>query len=387
MSKRWRIIASGAALLLLGAWLFFSYKVEPRYEAKTLSDWLDQFNSHSDSGDFKEQARIWQEAEHAISRMGSNAVPFLLAKLKYRESSLHRRLRELVRRQSVVSVGWFEDPNYEQMAMAGFHALGPQAKSAVPELRLLLAQPDKSDQAAQCLLSIGRATMPVFMEALSNRNSVVHRFVARSLAEFGTNAAPALPVLLRWLDDSKAQDRGYLAGIIGEIGYGNPEVIRVLTPLLQEHEYTAWGAALGLARIGPDGLWPLVLALTNQNSRVQIGTACALRKEIRDRGLEPTTPLSEASFQRIQVRFNMKLAGACFEFSQEKEYQVVIPAVAEMVEMPDRALRLAALEVLKNYLSHPAEVRPLLHQFASDSDPEIRAEAERMLEGMKPQSE
>lgn len=387
MSKHGRIIALGAALLLIGVWLALSYKVEPRYEAKTLSDWLDQFNSHSDSGDFKEQARIWQEAEHAISRMGSNAVPFLVEKLKYRESSFHRTLRELVQRQSVVSVGWFEDPDYEQWAIAGFQVLGPQAKSAVPELRLLLAQPDKSGQAAQCLVSIGRETMPVFMEALSNQNSAVQMSVARSLGEFGTNAAPALPVLLQWLDDSKDHDRGYLAEIIGEIGYGNPDVSRVLTPLLQEPEHTARGAALGLARSGQGGLWPLVLALTNHNPMVQIGAACALSKEIRDRGLEPTAPLSDSSFQRIQVRFNMKLAGACFEFSQEKEYQVVIPAVAEMVEMPDRALRLAALEVLKNYLSHPAEVRPLLHQFASDSDPEIRAEAERMLEGMKPQSE
>jgi hypothetical protein len=385
MSKRWRIIALGAALLLLGAWLALSYKAEPRYETRTLSGWLGQYRSHSD--DFKEQARIWQEADHAISRMGSNAVPFLVEKLKYRESSFLRRLRELLGRQSVISVRWLEDPGYEQMAMEGFRALGSQAKSAVPELRLLLAQSDKSDQAAQCLLSIGWETMPVFMEALSNRNSVVQRFVARSLAEFGTNAAPALPVLLQWLDDSKADDRGCLAGIIGEIGYGNPNVIRVLTPLLQEQEHTAWGAALGLARSGQAGLWPLVLALTNQNPRVQIGAACALRKVTRDRRLEPTAPLSEASFQRIQGRFNLEVLGASFRSYPNKEYQVVIPAAAEMVGMPDRALRLAALDVLKNHLSHPAEVRPLLHQFASDSDPGIRAEAKRMLEGMKPQSE
>jgi hypothetical protein len=382
MSKRWRIIALGAALLLLGAWLALSYKVEPRYETRTLSGWLGQYRSHSD--DFKEQARIWQEADHAISRMGSNAVPFLVEKLKYRESSLLRRLRELLGHQSVISVRWLEDPGYAQMAMEGFRALGSQAKSAVPELRLLLAQPDKSDPAAQCLLSIGWETMPVFMEALSNRNSAVRLCAVRSLAEFGTNAAPALPVLLQWLDGSKADDRGYLAGIIGEIGYGNPNVIQVLTPLLQEQYGTAWGAALGLARSGQEGLWPLVLALTNQNPRVQIGAACALSKETRDRRLETTAPLSDASFQRIQSVFNLKVVGASLRSYPKKEYQAVIPAVAEMVGMSDRALRSAALEALKNYLSHPAEVRPVLLQFANDSDPGIRAEAERMLVRMNP---
>lgn len=98
MSKRWRIIASTAALLLLGAWLALSYKVEPRHEAKTLSYWFDQYNSHSHSGDFEEQTRIWQELQRAILRMGSNAVPFLVEKLKYRESSIHQTLRELVQR-------------------------------------------------------------------------------------------------------------------------------------------------------------------------------------------------------------------------------------------------------------------------------------------------
>src|SRR5690349_8660821 len=96
MSTRARVISLaailtvGIAALIVGV-VYFGSPHEPSYEGKTLSEWIVPFCRQTTNGlDAPGGPQHFEELQpvrRAVSQMGTNAVPFLIAKLDHRESA------------------------------------------------------------------------------------------------------------------------------------------------------------------------------------------------------------------------------------------------------------------------------------------------------------
>src|SRR6478609_2878769 len=86
-------------LLLLAGIVYLASPHEPSYQGKSLSEWIAPFCVQTTTNLYLPVGpQYFQQLEptrRAVREMGTNALPFLVAKLNRRESSLHRTLREI----------------------------------------------------------------------------------------------------------------------------------------------------------------------------------------------------------------------------------------------------------------------------------------------------
>jgi|ERR1051326_188305 hypothetical protein len=138
-----------AALLILGiagvvfGVVCFASPREPSYQGKTLSEWIAPFCRQTakglDAPGGPEHFEELQPARRAVREMGSNAVPFLIARLNRRESGLHRRVRQLLEKQPYGPLR-LTDPNVSKIrAIRAVANLGRDARPAIPSLTAQLA--------------------------------------------------------------------------------------------------------------------------------------------------------------------------------------------------------------------------------------------------------
>src|SRR6266850_8435309 len=98
-----------AGLLIMGtaavvsAIVYLASSHEPSYEGKKLGEWIVPFCRQTPTGldapagpqHFKELAPV----RHAVSQIGTNGLPFLIARLNHREPTLRRIIRQLAEKQ------------------------------------------------------------------------------------------------------------------------------------------------------------------------------------------------------------------------------------------------------------------------------------------------
>ena len=158
------------------AWLLFREVHEPSYNSKSLSDWLVAYG---------EASRFYPRphaADEAIRHIGSNAVPYLLTWLQYEDSLWLRRCAFTLNKAPVgfrcpatnISA-WIVNNHIRRnkrygVAIWGFGIIGSDARSAVPTLAAL---------------------------AVDYKRPRVASRAVRVLQDLGTNALPAMPLLLR----------------------------------------------------------------------------------------------------------------------------------------------------------------------------------------------
>jgi len=130
-------------VLLLGALYFFNREpTEPRSQGQKLSRWLVQYYGKPGSCiPEPEQA----QAQEAIYNIGTNALPWLLARLTYEQPAWRRKLESLGRKAPSRFGKWIQtltDDGLEtrsRLAEYGFFALGTKATGAESELNRLAA--------------------------------------------------------------------------------------------------------------------------------------------------------------------------------------------------------------------------------------------------------
>lgn len=129
MGKRSRIgIAFLLIVILAGiAWLTFRTR-EPKYQGKSLSQWVDGYVQSLRDGETTKQT------DEAVRYFGTNAIPTLLRKLQAKESPFTEKLVALAQKQKLIKVPYVRASNRNFGAYLGFMALGPEAKNAVPTL-------------------------------------------------------------------------------------------------------------------------------------------------------------------------------------------------------------------------------------------------------------
>ena len=300
MKKLNRIFVFVLVAALAG--VLFSVKWrEPRYHLQPINSWLAEY------GDGPENYKPSPEAEHALRQMGSNAVPYLLKLLHSTNSYSHYtfvwkpRLRFYSGSPGTwnrLSTWWINTryrfqrvtvpPGRDHWkAYLGFQALGPEGKSAIPDLIKLANDPStnstRSDDAvrfwkdrnsvarfavwasnispdgipvfgpkvgaknaapfltdgeiaAWSLAAIGADSVPPLMKMLTNSAPQLRYRVAVALGMMGKPAEPAVPVLLKMLADPDFKTRSEAAEALGCIGEKSHLVVPALMKFLENKD-------------------------------------------------------------------------------------------------------------------------------------------------------
>src|SRR5690349_9166401 len=102
--NRRRVIVAGLLVLAIVALVctvaYLTSPREPTYEGKTLSEWIAPFCMQTakglDAPGGPQHFEELQPVRRAVKEMGTNAVPFLIARLNHRESALYREVRQFL---------------------------------------------------------------------------------------------------------------------------------------------------------------------------------------------------------------------------------------------------------------------------------------------------
>jgi hypothetical protein len=269
MSARQRKLAGVIAfafVISLLAWRLL-HSPEPSYNGKPLTAWAEQYrtNHWRWAGSAAEK-----DAEFAIQQIGTNGIPFLLELVRARDSVMKQRLRKVfpmswwtrldliqtrgeVRRRvgvagllalgtnAVLAVpelielashhpmddGPYPDSDGHQMVMTALYGLGPTAEPAIPFLIPRLTNDALNERviAAELLGKIQRRpniVVPALIAYLERAISLGSDEVevgkaVYPIAEFGTNARPAVPTLLSLLNHSSPWVREIVTNCLSRI--------------------------------------------------------------------------------------------------------------------------------------------------------------------------
>jgi hypothetical protein len=190
--------------VLLVVALFFER--EPRWQSKSLSYWAFQYGSNNWSAGHGSVAH--REAEKAILGIGTNGIPFLVNQLRATDSKIMRTVRSHLPKK------WrnnypFRDNSAEtrRCGAYGLAALGTNAASAVPEL----------------------------IKTATNHKEEDGRYIAVfALRTLGPAGEPAMPFLISCLTNAIDSIRDEAAIGLGDIGRHPAVVLPALIQFVKE---------------------------------------------------------------------------------------------------------------------------------------------------------
>ncbi|HZR15723.1 MAG TPA: HEAT repeat domain-containing protein [Verrucomicrobiae bacterium] len=253
MRKRYRIALP--VLLVAVVWTI-AWQVlrlpEPVYQGKRLSAWLVQYcTNHWSDGHWSAARRgeLDTQAENAIRQIGTNAIPTCLRIIATRDSPLFKVVPLLPERW-VAPFYKSSLPEYQFQGAYGLIALGADAKPAVPALIALLndshgevryaavfALDELGSLAEEALPSMVKClkpdefhsirveperAIPVLVRLLDESQNQPHSERIRGnamsgLRQFRALAKPAVPSLLRLLNDSNGDIRWQVTNALMDI--------------------------------------------------------------------------------------------------------------------------------------------------------------------------
>jgi len=254
------VLVLTVAILAVGIVVFIwkaAYRPEPVYNGKTLTQWAEQFGSNNWTGG-TESAK---EAKVAIQKIGTNSVPFLIDLIRSTESPIRTKLRQVVPRSWHARLHLRERTQHTRRTGAhGLAALGPDAAAtALPDLIEIASHHPNGDARYVAMFGIrvlgdgAEPAIPFLIQSLTNSVNIIRDDAAlalgymhlqpdvtvpaltaylnsitgkggweledaiESLGQFGTNATPAVPLLLRLLNHSDATVRSQVTNALGRI--------------------------------------------------------------------------------------------------------------------------------------------------------------------------
>jgi HEAT repeat protein len=267
MSSRRNLLAVGCVLLaiILSLAVFFNSST-PSHEGKSISQWLEWFDSPSglSQGQWQERLQRRVEATHALRQMGPEVFPHLRRMLKP-DSGTTKFLYELRRqwKKEHVAAGSVVPPSPEVARMLraceACSALGRDAQTMIPDLLRVMKSNTYSNvrsRAAYALGEVGGApevVVPALVQSLSNRTD---GNVLISLGKYGADASTAVPsiaALLNGIETSVKEhtsfDRYFLCEAARALQQIDPregeKTLPLLRQVLQEEHDPSWRSRLG----------------------------------------------------------------------------------------------------------------------------------------------
>jgi hypothetical protein len=304
------LVVLGNAGLIIGiAYLFSPH--EPTYQGKTLSEWIAPFCRQTAKGLDEpagpEHFEELQPTRRAVAQIGTNALPFLIARLNYRESRLYRAARELSEKQPIAGLR-LTDPNVSKIrAVRALAILGPAAEPAIPSLAAQLTNGAVSLHAVYALSGISNKGMSALVEQYTNVPVTVRMQIAMVIVSpmsmyRGKNATSAtyatdpagfattIEGLCRVAQDRTMGFRVFAIQRLGEFGPKATNAVPVLMKILANHDSMALPSAiraLGQIKSDPDVVVPALINVLNKHDP---GTQLAAAESLRAFGFKVPIP-------------------------------------------------------------------------------------------------
>ena len=234
MTKRRTILIHLACgVLAVALYAILSGPREPSYQGRSLSQWLEVW-SNTDKADPTNQM-----VREAMDAIGAKAIPSLLAWLSCEETPLKKKVNDIAIRIGE-PFGWgpmFSD-NRQMCAQVGFLHLGPQGRTAIPELVRLLNNPratQTANAAAYALACVGtEGTIPPLLSVLTNPQHPAHSLAPMRISLMGTNALPLIPALVQCLQETNAETAAFAATTLGYLRLEPDLVVPALATSLRD---------------------------------------------------------------------------------------------------------------------------------------------------------
>jgi HEAT repeat protein len=193
----------------------------------------------------------------------------------------------------------------------------------------------------QALEKIGPTAMPLFIDAMKDRDFRTRRDAAWVLGQSQWDLSDAVRTLIETLHDEDATVRREAIMCLRKISLQDREVLQTLTDALQgENAILRAGAALTLLKSSPEGKTAfrvLVEALSEKAERVRETTALVLWDFGRDKCPEVITILIEAlKSDDIHERVE---AAWCLNMVFQLDNPVVVSSIIEAQKDPDARVR------------------------------------------------
>ena len=261
-------------------------------------------------------------------------------------------------------------------AVTAIARIGPQALPAVPALLEDLAESGRRGvnakwyRSAFALGSIGPVALPKLRPALKNPDSRIRAGAAKALGWFGEKAAPAIPGLVKLLNDENENVRLYAAETLGKIG---PPAIPALRKCLQgtnrQLHISALSAVQGMgakARPLAEILIPIASAASAPELQIQ-----ALRA-LRHIQPEPEPYASVLWPLAFHTSAEIRLEAA--EGILALPLELSIPRLVKMLNHTDASAQLWAADILGRIGPAAVAAAPELIQRIEQNNPPETAE-------------
>ncbi len=271
------------------------------------------------------------------------------------------------------------------------------------------------------LLSLGCALGDDLSQQLESQVLAVRRDAAFQLHKLGPAAQPALPALIKALDDPDKQVWSDAIAAIANIGAGAKEAIPALLDALdsrkarggreRDRRQAFVRSAHALSRIGPAAIPPLIAALSGADAILRAGAARALGEmgaagkaaipglranlghrepAVRQETIDALAQIGEVAplVSALGGKESLERSGAALALAQiGREAKDAAPALEKLLgKETDASVRAAALTALAKVSPDPAKALPqLLAALKSDND-ELRHAATNALLLLRPAS-
>lgn len=231
---------------------------EPSYNGRTLSRWLQQYTEYQEYHYPAAQAAAPYilEAQEAIRATGTNAIPVALRWISYEPSLFTLTLIHFMQNFAPVigTVSMTKRERFVFQAEMVFDILGSDARPAIPELTRLAIESRNETRVFRCaraLVAIGPEGVSGLITIISAPNCKARYAAAAVTSGLGSNAAPAIPILLRSASDPDDRLACAASETLGDVALSPSLVIPALTSTLQStNAYRRASAARGLAGFG-----------------------------------------------------------------------------------------------------------------------------------------
>lgn len=271
LSRRIAIRAALVALVAALCWILMPR--EPSSEGRTLSEWL----MPQEDTDFE-----WRSTpEQAIRAMGAEAAAASLHWLKREDGWLSRKVFAFLNRHSFWEPKIRRAADWHYAASEVFRILGPDARSAIPELVSLTQSNSptalriRAINTLHILGPVAEGAVPALLACLEDPDRSVRMQAALALGSVARQPEVVVPKLLDCAQDTNRFDVPIL--LYAFCGFTN-ESARII-PALEAHlqqSHTARAASSVLWRFGRAADWPLARALTHPETSVRTAAAGAL---------------------------------------------------------------------------------------------------------------
>ncbi len=289
MSAKKLIIIPGLVLFGTAIVILCFRSNEPTYKGRRLSEWVEDYGREwTRVAGAVETNVIDVQSEEALQHFGTNAVPYLLEWMNFKFppywSSTNHFVQFLKNRKFI-----FEPVAKKKFradgAMRTFKLLGPRADCAVGELTLRVTnlKSNQDQSAAMALTYLGPKAVPGLIAAITNQQIQTRYIQIAALRDLGTNARPALPALLKAVQDPDPFVAGRSLRSLGNLQLEPEQVIPVMiTNLSHTNPQVRYQAATALGHSGrqaqaTNALPALLKAMNDSDPAVAAAAALAMR--------------------------------------------------------------------------------------------------------------